>query len=174
MSDEELVVLVHALGTPDATGAPGLLIGPALVLVPGPPGALLGGQALEAVLAANPLDGEGAVERQRVSAVHTYSTTSTEVVTSLLAVLEHPSCHAPWDIGAEPDDAELADFEGDLWRALAGLGRIPDGDPPQADVAFLRRLPEVEAAQRRPQWNPVDDEAGEDQRRWWPRHLFRR
>lgn len=163
MSENELVVFVHVVGSPDADSAPGLLTRSRGVLVWGPAPALPDGAALEVVITPVPPSAESPVERLAVVDSERFVNRA-GATTALLLRLERASAYEPVDLGDLPEDleAKVADADNDVRTAVADAGLPVPGSFPKLPADQFDDLARIEREQRaeRPEPPPRFDAPG--------------
>ncbi|MCE6997212.1 hypothetical protein LZG04_20745 [Saccharothrix sp. S26] len=140
--------------------ATGLLTKPGVVLVPAATdGVAEATEGIDLLVLPLPLDEGRRVERLVARRVTFFRLPGRRGDRFALIRMANDSRHEP-NVGefteAQLDEA-LERHEGDLWAALEDLGVIEPGSRDAVTPELLRQVPEVEAAQRRPEFEQPED-----------------
>lgn len=159
-----LVVSVQARGFEEKPWeghlATGLLNKPGVVLVPlATEGIAEAVDGIDLVVLPLPLGEGGRVERLVAERVTFCLLPGGKGKRFALIRMANDSRHKPnvGDFTEEQLEEALKRHEGDLWAALDSLGVIEPGSRDAVTPELLRRVPEVEAAQRRPEFEEPED-----------------
>ena len=163
-SNVRLVVSVQAHGYDEKPWeghlATGLLAEPGVVLVPSVTDGI--GEAIEGIdllVLPLPLGEGGRVERLVAERVTFCPLPGGRGSRFALIRMANDSRHRP-NVGQVTEhqlEEALEQHDGDLWASLESLGAIEPGSRDAVTPELLRRVPEVEAAQRRPEFEDPDD-----------------